>query len=79
MVPHVQHAGLCGTLREFAGICWTIAGHLREFAGHRGRAAAATGNTITMASKSICSVMTADQVTRHRRLKNTTADPQHMF
>jgi hypothetical protein len=39
MVPHVQHAGRCGTLREFAGICWTIAGicwTLRD-TGHRAR------------------------------------------
>jgi hypothetical protein len=34
-------------------------------------------NTITMASESICSVMTPD--TRHHRLEYTTADPQHMF
>ncbi len=73
MVPHVQHVGRCGTLREFAGICWTIAGicwTLRDTAGHRGRvaAAAATGNTITMASESICSVMTPDQTSSPPRI-----------
>jgi hypothetical protein len=46
MVPHVQHAGLCGTLRDFAGICWNLLDtcwNLRDTAGHRWRAAAATG------------------------------------
>jgi hypothetical protein len=52
MVPHVQHAGLCGTLLEFAG-------HLLEFAGHCGTPLEGGGGdrratpTITMASESI--------------------------
>jgi hypothetical protein len=36
MVPHVQHAGRCGNLLEFAGPLLDHAGHLREFAGHCG-------------------------------------------
>jgi hypothetical protein len=64
MVPHIQHAGRCGTLREFAGLCWTMldtCGNLQDTAGHRGRAAAATGNTAPWRPNPYCSVMTPDQ------------------
>ena len=44
MVPHVQHAGRCGNLRdhcwnmlEFAGPCWTMLDHLRGTRGMIGR------------------------------------------
>ena len=62
-------AGLCGNLLEFAGPLLEFAGHcgtLRDTAG--GPAAAATGNTITMASESICSVMTPDQTSSPPRI-----------
>ena len=77
-VDHGPAWSRTSSMRDVAGICWNLldqcwnlldtAGHRTPRAGHCGRAAAATDNTITMASESICSVMTPDQTSSPPRI-----------